>query len=77
MDKNKTALIQKAIGDYHEIVEAGKLRGFTPFEVNCLWFILKDLADGDFSGTLSEKIANWFSKRGFTVEPEGVGWKIQ
>lgn len=69
-------IIEKAYGDYETMAETGKLHGFTPFEVNSIWFILKDLAEGDISGTLTEKIAMWFARRGFSVVKKGVGWTI-
>lgn len=69
-------IIKKAFADYKEMVDTGKLHGFTPFEVNSIWFILNDINEGDISGTLTEKIANWFSKRGFSVIKSGVGWTI-
>lgn len=50
-------IIKKAYDDYKAMTETGKLHGFTSFEVNSIWFILKDLAEGDISGTLTEKIA--------------------
>lgn len=69
-------IIRKALDDYESMVDTGKLHGFTPFEVNSIWFILNDLDEGDTSGTLTEKIAMWFAKRGFSVVQDGVGWTI-
>ncbi len=74
---SKDDLIQKALNDYEEMARSGKIHGFTPSEVNSLWFIMKDLYEGDFSETLSGKVACWFSKHGFTVKRENVGWRIQ
>lgn len=69
-------IIEKAYADHAEMAATGKLHGLTPFEANSIWFILNDLNKGDTSGTLTEKIANWFSKRGFSVIKSGVGWTI-
>ena len=69
-------IVEKAHQDYKTLTETGNLHGFTPFEVNSIWFILKDVSHGDTSGTLSEKLAKWFTKRGFSVKNSGVGWSI-
>lgn len=74
---SKADFIQKALDDYERMVQSGEIHGFTPNEINSLWFILKDLYEGDFSGTLSEKVACWFLEHGFTVKRENVGWGIQ
>lgn len=69
-------MLKDALDAYNTMVESGKLRGFSPFEVNCIGFILKDLSEGDQSGTLSEKVAKWFASYGFTVTESGVGWTV-
>ncbi len=71
------AKIKKAFADYKEMVDTGKLHGFTPFEVNSIWFILNDLDEGDGSGTLSEKVANWFAEHGFSVTKKAISWTIE
>lgn len=38
--------------------------------------ILKDLYDGGISETITEKVAKWFAKRGFSVSEKGIGWAI-
>lgn len=59
------------------MVETGKHHGVTRFEVYCICFILHDFAEGDTSGTIMEKIANWFMKRGYSFVKSGVGWTIE
>lgn len=72
----KRARIQKALDDYAQMAETGKTRGLTLFEVQSILFILKNLMVDIPVGTINASVAEWFEKRGFTVEPEGVGWRI-
>jgi len=69
--------IKKALDDHGKMCESGRLQGLTPFDVNLIWYILKDLAKGIESGTTSEKVASWFRKRMFSVTPCDIGWAIK
>jgi len=70
-------LIKFAMDDYKKMVDTGDIRDFTPYEVNSIWFILKDLSEGNESGTLSYKVSKWFSNHGFSAAENGIGWLIR
>lgn len=54
-----------------------KRSGLTTYEYELVYNIMKNINEGkEYNPTISEKVANWFSKHKFKVKPEGIGWVI-
>lgn len=75
-----TKIFKKAYDDLILLQEGGRLfkkSGLTTCEYEMVYNIMKNINEGkEYNPTISEKVANWFSKHKFEVKPEGIGWII-
>lgn len=73
-------IFKKAYDDMIHLQESERLfkrSGLTTCEYELVYNIMKNVNEGkEYNPTISEKVANWFSKHKFKVKPEGIGWVI-
>ena len=75
-----TKIFKKAYDDLMLLQDGGRLfkkSGLTVCEYEMVYNIMKNINEGkEYNPTISEKVANWFSKHKFEVKPEGISWVI-
>lgn len=75
-----TKIFKKAYDDMIHLQESERLfkrSGLTNCEYEVVYNIMKNINEGkEYNPTISENVANWFSKHKFGVKPEGIGWVI-
>lgn len=58
--------------------KALKKAKLTLAEYDTVYCIMKELSriDDKVTGTVSQAVADWFTKYGFTVKVKGIGWEV-
>ena len=70
--------IRKAIDTLETAASSGKMprQLKTAADFTCAVHCVKTMQSGETASTVQSAVAEFFKKQGFSVEAEGIGWKI-
>lgn len=68
----------KAINNYNKITTAKDLRTnkITKADYDAIYYLLRDMADGEIVATISKNVAMWFKRNGCKIKEITCGWQI-
>lgn len=68
----------KAINNYNKITTSKDLRRnkITKAEYDMIFYLLRDMANGEVVATMFENVAMWFKRNGCKVKEITCGWQI-